>query len=75
MAGEAEDGRTALQRIAQLKPDLVTLDIELPGMNGLETLRQIRKAYPRLPVIMFSAFTERGAADTLEAFTTAPRTT
>ena len=67
VAGEAEDGRTALQRIAQLKPDLVTLDIELPGMNGLETLREIRKVYPRLPVIMFSAFTERGAADTLEA--------
>ncbi len=67
VAGEAEDGRTALQRIAQLKPDLVTLDIELPGMNGLETLREIRKTYPRLPVVMFSAFTERGAADTLEA--------
>lgn len=67
VAGEAEDGRTALQRIAQLKPDLVTLDIELPGMNGLETLREIRKLYPRLPVVMFSAFTERGAADTLEA--------
>src|SRR5215471_12407457 len=67
VAAEAEDGRTALQRIAQLKPDLVTLDIELPGMNGLETLREIRKTYPRLPVVMFSAFTERGAADTLEA--------
>jgi two-component system, chemotaxis family, protein-glutamate methylesterase/glutaminase len=67
VAGEAEDGRTALLRIAQLKPDLVTLDIELPGMNGIETLREIRKAYPRLPVIMFSSFTERGAADTLEA--------
>jgi len=67
VAGEAEDGRTALLRVAQLKPDLVTLDIELPGMNGLETLREIRKSYPRLPVIMFSAFTERGAADTLEA--------
>jgi two-component system chemotaxis response regulator CheB len=67
VAGEAEDGRTALQRIAQLKPDLVTLDVELPGMNGLETLREIRKLHPRLPVIMFSAFTERGAVDTLEA--------
>jgi len=67
VAGEAEDGRTALQRIAQVKPDLVTLDVELPGMNGLETLREIRKTHPRLPVIMFSAFTERGAADTLEA--------
>jgi two-component system chemotaxis response regulator CheB len=67
VAGEAENGRVALHQIAQLKPDLVTLDVELPGMNGLETLREIRKLYPRLPVIMFSAFTERGAADTLEA--------
>ena len=67
IAGEAEDGRTALLRIAQVKPDVVTLDVELPGMNGLETLREIRKGNPRLPVIMFSAFTERGAADTLEA--------
>jgi two-component system chemotaxis response regulator CheB len=67
VAGEAENGRAALTQIAQLKPDLVTLDVELPGMNGLETLREIRKLYPRLPVIMFSAFTERGAADTLEA--------
>lgn len=67
VAGEAENGRAALQQIAQLKPDLVTLDVELPGISGLETLREIRKLYPRLPVIMFSAYTERGAADTLEA--------
>ena len=67
VVGEAEDGRTALLRIAQVKPDVVTLDVELPGMNGLETLREIRKRNPLLPVIMFSAFTERGAADTLEA--------
>src|SRR5262245_48646934 len=67
VVGEAANGRIALQKIAQLNPDLVTLDIEMPEMDGLTTLRAIRKTYPRLPVVMFSALTERGAADTLEA--------
>jgi len=65
--GEAPNGRIALQKIDQLGPDLVTLDVEMPEMNGLQTLKAIRKTHPRLPVIMFSAVTERGAADTLEA--------
>src|SRR4051812_2504261 len=67
VAGEAANGRIALQKIAQLSPDLVTLDVEMPEMDGIQTLKEIRKTYPRLPVIMFSALTERGAADTLEA--------
>ena len=67
VVGEAANGRIALQKIAQLTPDLVTLDVEMPEMDGIQTLKEIRKAYPRLPVIMFSALTERGAADTLEA--------
>src|SRR5262245_281457 len=67
VVGEAINGRVALQKIAQLNPDLVTLDIEMPEMDGISTLKEIRKTYPRLPVIMFSALTERGAADTLEA--------
>jgi len=67
VVGEAANGRIALQKIAQLSPDLVTLDVEMPEMNGLQTLKEIRKTHPRLPVIMFSAVTERGAADTLEA--------
>jgi len=67
VVGDAANGRIALQKIAQLSPDLVTLDIEMPEMDGLATLREIRKTHPRLPVIMFSALTERGAADTLEA--------
>src|SRR4051812_2773907 len=67
VAGEAANGRIALQKIAQLSPDLVTLDVEMPELDGLQTLKEIRKTYPRLPVIMFSALTERGAADTLEA--------
>jgi two-component system chemotaxis response regulator CheB len=67
VVGEAANGRIALQKIAQLSPDLVTLDIEMPEMDGLATLREIRKINPRLPVIMFSSHTERGASDTLEA--------
>jgi two-component system chemotaxis response regulator CheB len=67
VVGEAANGRIALQKIEQLNPDLVTLDVEMPEMNGLQTLKAIRKTHPRLPVIMFSAVTERGASDTLEA--------
>src|SRR6185369_2544752 len=67
VVGEAPNGRIALQKIAQLAPDLVTLDVEMPEMDGLQTLKEIRKTHPRLPVIMFSAVTERGAAYTLEA--------
>ena len=67
VVGEAANGRIALQKIAQFSPDLVTLDIEMPEMDGIQTLKEIRKTYPRLSVIMFSALTERGAADTLDA--------
>jgi two-component system, chemotaxis family, protein-glutamate methylesterase/glutaminase len=67
VVGEAANGHIALDKIAQVSPDLVTLDIEMPEMDGLATLKEIRKTHPRLPVIMFSALTERGAADTLEA--------
>ena len=67
VAGTAPDGSIALTKIAQLQPDLITLDVEMPVMSGLETLREIRKLHPKLPVIMFSTLTERGAATTLDA--------
>lgn len=67
VAGTAANGSIALSKIPQVSPDLVTLDVEMPGMNGLETLAEIRKLYPKLPVIMFSTLTERGAAITLDA--------
>ncbi|UWZ35640.1 chemotaxis-specific protein-glutamate methyltransferase CheB [Dactylosporangium roseum] len=63
----APNGRIALTKIEQLRPDLVTLDIEMPIMDGLETLRAIRARYARLPVIMFSTLTAAGATATLDA--------
>lgn len=67
IAGIAPDGRIALARIPQLDPDIVTLDVEMPNLSGLETVVEIRKIRPKLPVIMFSTLTERGASITLEA--------
>jgi two-component system chemotaxis response regulator CheB len=69
VVGTASNGALGLQRMPQLKPDVITLDIEMPDMNGLEMLRRIRREYPKVRVIMFSTLTERGAAITLEALT------
>src|SRR5262249_48754829 len=60
-------GRIALSKITHLNPDLITLDVEMPNMSGLETIREIRKNHPKLPIIMFSSLTERGACTTLDA--------
>jgi two-component system chemotaxis response regulator CheB len=67
VVGTASNGAIGLQRIPQFNPDVLTLDIEMPDMNGLEMLRRVRREYPQLRVIMFSTLTERGAAITLEA--------
>lgn len=67
VAGSAGSGSLALARIPELNPDLITLDVEMPGMSGIETLVEIRKRYPRLPVIMFSSLTGPGASATVEA--------
>jgi two-component system chemotaxis response regulator CheB len=67
VAGTAANGKIALAKMEQVSPNLVLLDVEMPEMDGLETLKALRKSYPRLPVIMFSALTERGAMATLDA--------
>jgi len=66
IVGTANDGREALRLIPQLQPDVITLDVEMPHMDGLSTLRQIMKSYPR-PVIMFSSLTKEGTAETIQA--------
>lgn len=50
----ATDGHTGLQKIAQLRPDGVLLDIMLPGLNGVEVLKQIRATQPELPVVVYT---------------------
>lgn len=67
VAGVAANGRIAVAMLDQVNPDLVTLDVEMPEMNGLDTLTAIRSRHPKLPVIMFSTLTARGAAETIEA--------
>jgi two-component system chemotaxis response regulator CheB len=63
----ASNGRLALNRLDQVAPDLVTLDIEMPELDGIATLREMRARGNRVPVIMFSTLTERGASATLDA--------
>jgi two-component system chemotaxis response regulator CheB len=67
IAGTASNGQICLAKIDQLAPDLVILDIEMPVLDGLQTVTAIRKTRPRLPVIMFSTLTERGATATIDA--------
>ncbi|MHB1065651.1 MAG: protein-glutamate methylesterase/protein-glutamine glutaminase [Georgenia sp.] len=69
VVGTAANGRIALTKVDQLTPDLVTLDIEMPELNGIETVRALRAAGRRMPVVMFSTLTERGAVATLDALT------
>ncbi|MCY2983309.1 MAG: chemotaxis response regulator protein-glutamate methylesterase [Planctomycetota bacterium] len=67
IAGVAANGKIALAKIPQVAPDIITLDMEMPEMDGLTTLVEIRKLYPKLPVIMFSTLTQSGAEATMEA--------
>ncbi len=73
VVGAAATGHIALAKIPQVNPDVVILDVLMPEMDGLETLAAIQKRYPHLCVIMFSAFTERGAAVTLDALSLGAR--
>jgi len=66
VVGVAKDGSEAVQQVAALDPDVVTLDLEMPVMNGLEALQRIMRDYRR-PVIMFSSLTVEGAEATFDA--------
>lgn len=67
VVGVAHNGQVALGKVEELKPDALTMDIEMPVMNGVEAVRALRKTHPRLPIVMFSTLTERGASATMDA--------
>jgi two-component system chemotaxis response regulator CheB len=67
LAGVAANGRIALEKLDLLQPDVVILDLDMPEMNGFETLASIRRTHPALPVIVFSHLTSEGATATLDA--------
>jgi len=66
--GAARAGREALELIETLRPDVITMDIEMPRLDGLSTLRQIMATRP-LPVVMLSSLTSQGASETIQALT------
>ncbi len=81
VVGTATDGKVALAKIPQLKPDMLTLDFDMPELDGLMVLERVREDHPDLKTVMVSAHTKEGAAITLKAlelgaltFITKPRT-
>ncbi len=66
IVGQAKDGNDALAQLAKLAPDVVTMDFNMPGMTGAETVRQVMQQRPT-PVVMFSAHTRQGARETFDA--------
>ena len=81
VVGTATDGKVALAKIPQLKPDMLTLDFDMPELDGLKVLEQVRTDHPDVKVVMVSTHTKEGAAITLKAlelgaltFATKPRT-
>jgi two-component system chemotaxis response regulator CheB len=66
VVGTAMDGTFCLKKIEELKPNVVTLDLEMPGMNGIDTLKEIMRRQP-VPVIVFSSHSTEGASVTLKA--------
>jgi len=63
----AETGAVALEKVERHAPDVVVLDLEMPGMDGIETLRRLKKLNPGMPVLIFSSQTKRGTGVTLDA--------
>jgi DNA-binding NarL/FixJ family response regulator len=56
VCGEAVNGRDAIEKAQELKPDLIVLDLSMPEMDGLQAARILRKAMPKVPIILFTNF-------------------
>jgi two-component system, chemotaxis family, protein-glutamate methylesterase/glutaminase len=69
LAGVASNGLVAMNQLARLQPDIIILDLEMPEMDGFQTLAAIRRLHPKLPVIVYSHLSAHGASATLEALT------
>ena len=69
VVGIAEDGLISLDKVRELSPDVITMDIEMPNMDGLTALAEIRKFNRTVPIIMFSTLTQKGAESTIKALT------
>ena len=67
VVGSAHNGKAAIAKLAALKPDLLTLDIEMPEMNGIEVLEHIQQHAPQIGAIMLSTLTHEGGAMTMRA--------
>ncbi len=67
VVGVARNGKDALAKVPRLRPDVITLDIEMPELDGIATLRRLQADFPRIKVVMCSSLTERGAKATVEA--------
>jgi two-component system chemotaxis response regulator CheB len=67
VVGAAANGRLGVEMVATSSPDIVVLDVEMPVLDGIGALKEIRRLAPKLPVVMFSSLTERGAQATLDA--------
>lgn len=66
VVGQAKNGTEALAQVTKLAPDVITMDFNMPGMNGAETVRALMQQRPT-PVVMFSAHTKQGAKETFDA--------
>lgn len=64
----AETGDAALALVKEKVPDLILLDIQLPGTDGIEVLRQVKEVHPNLPVIMVSASSQKGTHEKLDEY-------
>jgi len=67
VVGVAQNGKIAMSKLATLQPDILTLDIEMPEMNGLEVLAQMRKVAPNVGAIVLSTLTQKGGDMTMKA--------